>query len=146
MSTYYYELNEPITSIRIETVGPHDRITVWVNSQNAGTLVVNADSGETSEFLRMFSTFGTDRYVCQSYSLGFEEVPGHPDRIGKSKGYGLRCHELSRSRQVVDEYGDLHWLSDIVMEASKLEPGVSATPGDWLAEPAEQDYWTPSRR
>jgi hypothetical protein len=52
MSTSYYRFKHPITCVRIETEGAHDRVTVWVNHQNTGTLVV--DKGTGNDLLDLF--------------------------------------------------------------------------------------------
>jgi hypothetical protein len=54
MSTSYTRFKKPITCVRIETVGPHDRVTVWINHQNTGTLVVDAGTG--GDLLEMFDS------------------------------------------------------------------------------------------
>ncbi|MCX5884333.1 MAG: hypothetical protein NT096_00210 [Proteobacteria bacterium] len=63
MSTSYTRFKKPITKINIETKGPHDKVTVWVNHQNAGTLVV--DKGTGKEFLEMFNS---DEQVLHCYA------------------------------------------------------------------------------
>ena len=141
MSTYYYSLSWPISSVHVEDAGNHERVTIWMEGQNVGTLTFTKDRGETSSFLRMISNDRFEDHVMRTYSLGFEEVPGFPERLGKSKGYGLQREQLSRTRQVVDEYGDLHWISDVVMNASRIDQGLSTEPKDWLENPANADNW-----
>jgi hypothetical protein len=54
MSTSYYRFKRPITCVRIETEGTHEKVTVWVNHQNSGTLVV--DKGTGKDILEMFDS------------------------------------------------------------------------------------------
>lgn len=43
MSKSYYRFKKPITCVRVDSEGKHDKVTVWVNHQNSGTLVVDAE-------------------------------------------------------------------------------------------------------
>uniref|UniRef100_A0A6M3L3G4 Uncharacterized protein n=1 Tax=viral metagenome TaxID=1070528 RepID=A0A6M3L3G4_9ZZZZ len=53
MSTSYYSLREPFTSIRIESNSQHDKITFWSRHGNAGTLTV--DKGDAKLIAIMIS-------------------------------------------------------------------------------------------
>ena len=46
MSTSYYDLVEGITSLHLEEGPAHDRLTVWENGANAGTLTLSRGSGK----------------------------------------------------------------------------------------------------
>lgn len=55
MSTSYNRFKKPITCVRIELQdSSHDKVTVWVNHQNAGTLVVDYKTGK--DILEMFDS------------------------------------------------------------------------------------------
>jgi hypothetical protein len=54
MSTSYYRFKKPITSVQIVTEGKHDKVTVWINHQNTGTLTVDAGTGK--DILEMFDS------------------------------------------------------------------------------------------
>ena len=62
MSTSYYYPQDPITSIRLEQAGKHDRVHVWVNGQKAGTLTV--DLGQGATIVRMFADREPDETRC----------------------------------------------------------------------------------
>lgn len=51
MSTSYYALKEPITSLVVKTERNHDKINVFVNHQCTGTLAV--DKGQASDILSL---------------------------------------------------------------------------------------------
>jgi hypothetical protein len=61
MSTSYYRLREPITSVRVDDIGGHDRISVWIAHGLAGSLVVR--KLETKVILRMFAQEAPSFYV-----------------------------------------------------------------------------------
>jgi hypothetical protein len=60
MSTSYYRLAEPVTSLRAVTDGQHVRLTVFVNHANAGTLTLREE--ETRDFVRLLSI--SDDSLC----------------------------------------------------------------------------------
>jgi len=46
MSTSYYYIREPFTSVRLEEGPGHDRVTLWERGANCGTLVLSLGSGK----------------------------------------------------------------------------------------------------
>ena len=62
MSTAYYRLREPITSLALEEGPAHDRLRIWERHGLAGELVVSAGSGR--EIARMFFETGVDDLHC----------------------------------------------------------------------------------
>ncbi len=53
-----------ITSVRVETVGAHEHVSVWVRGQLVGTLIVGPGDGERiKNALLGAKYFGTDRPV-----------------------------------------------------------------------------------
>jgi len=53
MSTDYYWLRDPFTSIRLEEGEVHDRVTLWEGGANCGTLTLRAGHGRV--VCRMFA-------------------------------------------------------------------------------------------
>lgn len=47
MSTSYYRFKDPISSVRLEEGPGHDRLTIWENGANAGTLTLSLGTGRT---------------------------------------------------------------------------------------------------
>jgi hypothetical protein len=109
MSTSYTRFKKPITCVRIETVGPHDRVTVWINHQNTGTLVVDAGTG--SDILEMFDS-GEQVLHCYAGPLT------GPDLDGTSKGACVVRTDpnISDDEYVISEYG-------VVMTAGEVQKG-----------------------
>ena len=68
MSTEYYRLKPPFTSIRIDSDAAHDRVTLWEDHANAGTLVLSSGRGRI--LARMLSDDGPP--VMRSYWGGSE--------------------------------------------------------------------------
>ena len=62
MSTAYYRLREPITSLQLEEGPGHDRLRIWERHGLAGELVVSAGSGR--EIARMFFLTEADDMHC----------------------------------------------------------------------------------
>jgi len=53
MSMSYYYLRAPFTSVRLEHIGEHDKVTLWENGANAGTLTLSKGVGR--KFLYMMT-------------------------------------------------------------------------------------------
>jgi len=100
MSTSYYRLKPPITSIRIDDLGNHDRINVWVSHGLSGSLTVSKD--ETPQILFMFAEIELDETKCitATWSKLFGTI------INNDKG-------LSDTDCVISEYGKLHTIGEI---------------------------------
>jgi len=64
MSTNYYRFKTPITSIRVKEEGQHKKISIWVNHQLSGTLVLD----DASKIAEMF--VDRDRKVFHAYFAG----------------------------------------------------------------------------
>lgn len=52
MSTYYRELKEPWTSIKVETLGDHTHITLWEHGGCVGTIVVREPERVLPQFFK----------------------------------------------------------------------------------------------
>lgn len=61
MSTSYYRLRQPITSVRVDDTGEHDRISIWIAHGLAGSLLTR--KLETKVILRMFAQEAPSFYV-----------------------------------------------------------------------------------
>lgn len=95
MSTSYYPLRAPVTSLRPEIAGGHTHVGVWVNHAKAGTLVVRNE--EWRELLGALRDENVPedmilRTIWGGSDIGtvVEDVPSLPGE-----------------QQVVSEYGEL---------------------------------------
>lgn len=96
MSTSYYRLQQPFTSIRLEeSIGPHDKVTVWENGANCGTLVLTRGFGR--RVVRLFSETEYDDSRC----------PLRTHFGGSATGTMVTVNDrdLPDSATVIDEYG-----------------------------------------
>ena len=62
MSTAYYRLREPITSVQLDEGPGHDRLRIWQDHGFAGELVLTAGAGR--EVARMFFETNADDAHC----------------------------------------------------------------------------------
>ena len=102
MSTNYFRLLEPITSIRLEESAGHDRLTVFENGANAGTLTLSKGAG---------------RRVALHLVLQ-EEDPNCPVRTyygGAEIGLVVDVNdkEMPDCATVVSEYGDVYTMGEV---------------------------------
>ena len=98
MSTYFREIREPWSSIRVERTGKHTRITLWQDRANAGTLVVDNDSA--LDAVRCFA----GEESCQRYAIANDKV-------------AIRMMQHPRTRQLIDEHGDIVTLPELLEQA-----------------------------
>jgi len=104
MSTEYYDLAEPFSSIRLDESGPHVRVTLWEAGANVGTLTLTRD-GATA-FLRLLADRQT---VRASTSYG-----------GADRGCVVTADPGLRDElQVISEYGELKTLAEVHALAGK---------------------------
>lgn len=98
MSTSYYRLREPFTSLRLEKGPTHDRLTVWEEHANAGTLTVRG---------------GWGKHVALLFALqeGDEQCPVRTHWGGVDRGavvtFRDRDKDLPDEIVLVSEYGDV---------------------------------------
>lgn len=91
MSTTFYALRAPVTSVRIEKlIGLSVKISVWLSGQLAGALVAREE--ELPAFMELLR--GEELFVRSAGPKG----PVYCWLTQKREGYA----------QVLDEYGDLH--------------------------------------
>jgi hypothetical protein len=96
MSTSYYGLEGPFTSLRLEEGEKHDRLTIWEQGANCGTLVFSKGIGR--------------RIVLKFAEHGYDDVP--PLRThwgGKERGSVVTVNdsEMPDEATVISEYGDI---------------------------------------
>ena len=102
MSTSYYHFRPPVTSVKVEEGPAHDRVTVFENRANAGTLTVSKGLGKT------FVSFFTDEV----------DDPVAPIRThfgGKGRGCVVTIQELHLhpDTYLADEYGQVFTVAQI---------------------------------
>ena len=90
MSTYYRELREPWSSIRVDDDKRHSHIHLWQDGGKAGELCVDADKRD--DVLRQFFE---DEDVCQRYFGG----------VGV--GCRLNVFRVPRTSFLLSEYSEL---------------------------------------
>lgn len=102
MSTSYYRLKQPITHLRIEDAGGHDKIKIWVDHGLAGSLTVA--KRDTKEFVRLFVLYEEDN-----------ECPLRTHWGGKERGAVVTVNDdtLADESVVVSEYGELLTVADV---------------------------------
>ena len=100
MSSSYFRFKKPITCVRIETKGAHDWVTVWVNHQNAGTLVVDYKTGK--DFLEMFNS---REQVLHCYA--------GPDLNGTSACVVRTDPSISDDEYVISDYGNVSTAGEV---------------------------------
>lgn len=69
MSMNYYRLKAPVTSVRLETNGGHDYLTIWEHKGNAGTLTLTRTQG----IRLVFALTDWDNVVAHTWYGGDEK-------------------------------------------------------------------------
>lgn len=101
MSTSYYRLREPFTSIRIEVGNGHDRVTLWTRHGNAGTLTV--DRGDGKRIALILVKYGGDN-----------ECPMRTHWGGTSGSVVTENqNNLPNEMTLVSEYGEVLSVADV---------------------------------
>jgi hypothetical protein len=97
MSTSYYRLRPPITSLRLEEGTAHDRLLIWEGHGLAGVLTLGRGSGRSLAL--MLSESGADGLTCAA----------HIHYGGDSAGCVVTVNEpiLPDSAVVVSEDGEV---------------------------------------
>ena len=104
MSTSYYHLRPPISSLRLEEGVGHDRITLFEKGANCGTLTVSKGMGRT------IASFFADE-------VDDNLAPIRTHYGGKGRGCVVTVHDENLHPQAVliDEYGMPHKVRDILL-------------------------------
>jgi hypothetical protein len=98
MSTSYTRFKKPITCVCIELQdSSHDKVTVWVNHQNAGTLVVDYKTGK--DFLEMFDS-GEQVLYCYAGHDGPRVIKRDPN--------------IKDDEYVISEYGHVKAVREVL--------------------------------
>ncbi len=102
MSTSYYRLREPVTSLRIERNETHARLSIWTNHGLAGTLVLRGD--ELAPLLCALS-LDQDDFTC----------PLRTHWGGKDRGSVVTVNDpsLPDDVNVISEYGVLLTVGEV---------------------------------
>jgi len=102
MSTSYYRLKPPVTHLRLEEGDGHDRLTIWVNHANAGTLTLRKE--EMREMLDCFILHEADN-----------ECPLRSYWGGADRGAVVYANEndLPDEMMVISEYGELLTVAQV---------------------------------
>uniref|UniRef100_A0A6M3L7H7 Uncharacterized protein n=1 Tax=viral metagenome TaxID=1070528 RepID=A0A6M3L7H7_9ZZZZ len=98
MSTSFYRLRPPITSVRPEVLGGHTHVGIWVNHAKSGSLVVRNE--EWDQLLD---------------SLTSKECVIHTSYGGTGVGVNVNdlCPENAGDVQVVSEYRQLFTVGEV---------------------------------
>lgn len=102
MSTSYYRLVNPITRLRLEEGAAHDRLTVFENGVNAGTLTLSKGVGRRLAML--FAVHKEDN-----------ECPLRTHFGGVERGcvVTINDHQMSDCATVIDEHGEIHTVAEV---------------------------------
>lgn len=101
MSTSYYRLKEPITSLRLTSGPAWDHLTVFENGAQAGTLVLSKDVGPRVAL--MFAD--KQEFTC----------PAHTHWGGADRGCVVTINdkEMSDDAVVVSQYGEIMTIGKV---------------------------------
>lgn len=99
MSTNYYSLKKPITSIRPKIMDGHTHVDIWVNHAKAGTLVFRNDEWKDAIWLFVENNISPMRTFWGGVEKGciVEETDT----------------SFSTEQQMVDEFGELTTVGQI---------------------------------
>ena len=99
MSTEFYPLKNPISSLRVEAAGDHVRISVWDRGALAGTLTVRA--ADAPAYILMFAD---ERVVTM-----------HRHYAGSGQGFEITEPEppLDPKQCLVSEKGDVWTVAEV---------------------------------
>ena len=110
MSTYYYDLKHPWSNAAVETTTDHWRLTLWDNhGSEAGSLALRVEDDHEAVF-----HFFREDPVCQIYFDG--------------RGKALRRLREARTATLVDEYGNLATMDELIEDCQRthdLELGAA---------------------
>ena len=107
MSTSYYTLKEPVTSIRPEVKGGHTHVGIWINHGKAGTLVFRNEE------------WGKGIWLFFNDDVG--DAPIHQHWGGDKEGLVVNEYTLNLKdeQQMISENGELTTVREIRAEAGK---------------------------
>ena len=115
MSTSYYELRAPWSSIRVDEIGQHTRIHMWAAGKKAGELVVGPE--HLSEALWGFRQDPDNSYGCNATV------------VSRNEAGVLHIRARPRSRVVISEYSEIiEW--DELLDSYPAADGRTITDAD----------------
>jgi hypothetical protein len=100
MSTSYYRLRPPVTHLRLESGGGHDRLSIWIDHGLAG--VLRLPKAATRDLLRAFILDEVD-----------SECPLLTHWGGKAAVVTVNDGSLPDETVVVSEYGELLTVAEV---------------------------------
>ena len=102
MSTNYYRLSPPVTHLRLEDKGGHDRISIWVNHGLAGSLIVS--KRETRGIIRIFTCYESN-----------DKCPLYTYWGGAERGVVVTVNDetVPDEAVVISEYGELLTVAEV---------------------------------
>lgn len=107
MSTYFYNLAEPWSSVQVHEGPAHNRLVIWVNGKKAGELAFGAEDEGALK----------DAIICLA---GQNCAVAH--RVGKGSGK-TRLHIIGKNRrpQVISEYGEIIELEALMASCDEVQ-------------------------
>ncbi len=102
MSTNYYNLKEPFTSVRILSEGNHDKITFWSRHGNAGTLIVERGDGKL--IIKMLINYNEDTKCPMRTHWGGKDIGAIVTE---------NIPNLEDKRVLISEYGEIVTVKEI---------------------------------
>ena len=119
MSTYYYDLKHPWGNAAVETTTDHCRLTLWDNhGSEAGSLTLRVEDGHEAVF-----HFFREDPVCLSYYDG--------------QGKALCRLKEARTAKLVDEYGNLTTMDELMKDCYRSHDLETAAAGSGAAGPEQ---------
>lgn len=109
MSTSYYRLAEPFTSLRLEEWPGHDRLTVFESHANCGTLTMSRGHGRLVA-MRFASRDGDDSSCPMRTHWGGADVGAVVDVNESGRG-------LADDITLISEYGDVLTVGEVKARA-----------------------------
>jgi len=108
MSTSYYRLREPITSLKLKNDGGHDKLTVFENGANCGTLILSKGNGG---IVALMFCVDEDDIHC----------PIRTYYAGHDVGMVMQVNNknISNDVTVISEYGDVCTIGEIKERSKK---------------------------
>lgn len=106
MSTDYFRFKTPVTSIRTVTEGAHDKVSVWINHQLSGVLVVDHGANIADLFV------DHNKRVFETWALQSGKVATH-------------CFDksISEDEYVISEYFEICQAKDLLKNAVNMDEG-----------------------
>ena len=115
MSTSYYRLRDPFSSMRLKEGKVHDRVTLWEGGALAGTLVVRGGTGKRVAL------------IFADQDCDDSKVPMRTHWGGSGVGAVVTVNDRSLADDItlVSEYGDVLTVAKVMArEGAKRKDGM----------------------